>query len=1441
MAIEPRLKQLLESWEDLRDAGQTPTPEDHCRDCPELLEAFRRLLRRFEQLEEMSDPAGEGRGAARGTGDGATSRAVRFRMDGEPLRGGMGEVFPARDEELGRTVALKFIQRGKGGLAVERRFRREVAITARLQHPGIVPVYSPTVSDDGRSGYAMRFIAGESLDAAIARHHDGGAAEKPKPTRAELLDRFEAVCNTMAYAHSHGVIHRDLKPANVMLGKYSQTFVVDWGLAKILVGDPDPTEEAQAEELTAMTAPGEDSTGEAFTATGVAFGTYAYMPPEQARGDYATLDERADVFALGAMLCKILTAQPAYVGKRVKQMAADADLAACFARLDACGADEELIALAKNCLEQSVTGRPKNAQEVLDAVRYRKAAIEARAREDRERRVAAEAKSAEERRRRRVTVALGVSVVAVLVVGGCGLWAWQEQRTLLQARNEFQAEQNRENAEASLAELDKLYQRFMWTDAKNLLDRTETLVAPEGDADLRERIAEAKRNTAFIKRLDEIRLEKSVIVEGKMNYAGALPKYRAAFEENGFDVLNGDRAELAAKLNSSAIRMYLLAALDDWAMTEKGANRKAIMTVTAMATGQSWRTQLSDAWDDGDRLAELYGGVPANERTPAIIAAVGPRLDELEKDGIRRVEEGLRQYPGDFWLHFNLGTMCRKERADARIGAYRAALAIRPSTPAVFVNLGSVFYELKEYDAAIAEYKAAILLAPKFAPLHNNLGNVFYRKKEYDAAIAAYKEAIRLDPIDAAPHNGLGLVFHDKKEYDAAIAEYKEAVRLYPKYAQPHYNLGNVFADTKEYDAAIAEYKEAIRLDAKDALPHNGLGNVFRYKKEYDAAIAEYKEAIRLDPKYAQPHNGLGIVFSAKKEYDAAIAEYKEAIRLDPKYALPHNNLGNVFSTKKDYDDAIAQYMKAICLDPNNAVPHYGLGNVYSAKKEYDAAIAEYKQAIRLDPNDAAPRNGLGLVLHDKMEYNAAIAEYKQAIRLDPKLAGPHHNLGNVFWAKKEYNEAIAEYKKAIDLDPKDALPHNGLGNVFYDKKEYGDAIVAFAEAIRLDPKNALAHHNLGNAFRAKKEYNEAIAEYKKAIDLDPKDALPHHGLGNVFYDKKEYGDAIVAFAEAIRLDPKFANPHNGLGNVLREKKKVNAAIAQYKKAIDLDPKYASPHYELGRIFYVQKKYDEAIAAFKKTILLDPKFAPSHNELGIVLRRKKDYGTAIAEYQKAIDLNPNYAFAYANLGNVYRDLGRFTESVEALRKAAKLEPKHAGILKDLLVSEQDLALDQRLPAIRGGTEKPKTPIEALRFARLAQQGFKKEYALAFRLFTDAFAADPKLIEANRYDAACAAIQFAAGNDVRVKLGTEEWYYLQHQARTWLAADLDALRNLAASDKPAERQKARTTLTHWLEDSDLVPVRDPAWLQAMPDDERKAWQALWADVQDVLQNLKATKQ
>jgi serine/threonine protein kinase len=257
--------------------------------------------------------------------------SARFRPLHFHARGGLGEVYLARDEECHREVALKTIQaQWAADEANRQRFLREAEITARLEHPGIVPVYGMAEGADGRPCYAMRFISGQTLHDAVLRFHEDQAKWEaalrarrrwrwlPSYTEAEqrerkhgerdlarrqLLAHFIAVCNAVAYAHSRGIIHRDLKPQNVMLGKYGETLVVDWGLAR------DFTRSA-AERST-----GEDSlvpTGEkgpGLTRAGQVVGTPAYMSPEQAAGRIDALGPASDIYGLGAILYFLLTGQ----------------------------------------------------------------------------------------------------------------------------------------------------------------------------------------------------------------------------------------------------------------------------------------------------------------------------------------------------------------------------------------------------------------------------------------------------------------------------------------------------------------------------------------------------------------------------------------------------------------------------------------------------------------------------------------------------------------------------------------------------------------------------------------------------------------------------------------------------------------------------------------------------------------------------------------------------------------------------------------------------------------------------------------------------------------------------------------------------------------------------------------------------------------------------
>jgi serine/threonine protein kinase len=254
--------------------------------------------------------------------------------------GGMGRVFAARDEPLGRDVAIKISHAPVSGSGLDARLRREAQVLAQLEHPGIVPVHAVGQLGDGRVFYVMKLVRGQTLEESAARPLAESAA----------LAIFERVADAVAFAHTHGVVHRDLKPSNIMVGPFGEVLVMDWGVAKIL-------------EPAVPDTGGPETASRGGTQAGTRVGTPGFMSPEQAQGDLAAVGPASDVYALGALLFWLLSNEAA---------PRDASSAAAALGNHRPRLARRLRAIVTKCLADSPGARYADAAGVVaDLARYR--------------------------------------------------------------------------------------------------------------------------------------------------------------------------------------------------------------------------------------------------------------------------------------------------------------------------------------------------------------------------------------------------------------------------------------------------------------------------------------------------------------------------------------------------------------------------------------------------------------------------------------------------------------------------------------------------------------------------------------------------------------------------------------------------------------------------------------------------------------------------------------------------------------------------------------------------------------------------------------------------------------------------------------------------------------------------------------------------------------
>jgi serine/threonine-protein kinase len=899
-------------------------------------------------------------------------REGRYEILGEIARGGVGAVLRGRDVDLGRDVALKVLRdEYSSNPQMVQRFVEEAQIGGQLQHPGIVPVYEMGLGQGRRPFFTMKLVKGRTLAALLADRRDAAV------DRRRLLSIFEAVCHTMAYAHARGVIHRDLKPANVMVGAFGEVLVVDWGMAKVVPHGGVADEKGAARAERSVVATVRSGPAGSHSALGEVMGTPRYMPPEQARGDVEHLDERADVFALGAILCEILTGRPPYLGSEadVLALAARGDLGEGYARLRGSGAPEDLIALALSCLAVEPAARPREAGAVAEALGRHLTAVEERARvaqieaaEAAVRESQARVIALQERRRRRLTAALAGSVVAAVLLGGGGVW-WAaegrrerrqeaegtvsraiEEATVLGARAEATADlaSHRESlaaarAAASLAASDQVGEELRGR-ARSVLER---IAAAESAA--RAAAKQERRDREMVDRL----------TEAQLGFSSSDPveqdrKFREAFAAYDLDVDTMPVAEAVRRARASRIASHIVNGLGAWGhakwrLRAPGGKLDEVRRGVAAGTVQGrWLEGRQTATD----FKALLDDISWETVETADVMGFVTMLGQVDPDRASALAAELkRRRPGDFWANL----LCA-ERSRARNAT----------------------------DDAVRHFSAAVALRPDLAHVHHGLGEALLEKGDFEAAASSLREALRREPGFAAARNDLGVALLSRGDVDGARVELEQATRDEPELWEAHKNLGHTLL---------------LRGLAVEAIP-------------------PLEAALRLRPTEGGTSVLLAYAQDVAKDPTQAIQALREAALRGPEDAATQASLGRALYVLGDYTGAAASLQRAVDLDPRTAVVHSRLGQALAGLGRFEEAAAAMARAVELDPEDTATGENLGTLLWTLGDLEGAKARYRETVRRRPELASAHARLGSLCFFTGEREAGTASLREALRLRP---------------------------------------------------------------------------------------------------------------------------------------------------------------------------------------------------------------------------------------------------------------------------------------------------------------------------------------------------------------------------------------------------------------------------------------
>jgi eukaryotic-like serine/threonine-protein kinase len=1153
----------------------------------------------------------------------STSGGQRFRVLRHHARGGLGEVFIALDAELNREVALKeILEHHADKPEYQSKFRLEAEITGGLEHPGIVPGYGLGHYDDGRPYYAMRFIKGDNLKQAIEDFHADETLKADPGAHSialrNLLRRFTDVCNAIEYAHSRGVLHRDIKPRNVIVGRYGETLVVDWGLAK------SQSRHRVARESDERTLIPSSASSSAETQPGSVIGTPAYMSPEQAAGDLDRLGPRSDVYSLGATLYSLLTGKPPFKGNVGEVLQDVREGRFPRPRLIDSTIDPALEALCLKAMAKSPEDRypsPKAFAEDLDRwaadepVSAWKEPLSRRARRwARRHRTGVTAASV-------ATLALLVGLAGVLAVKAKAdrdLLAFQfKANSDLKSKNELLANANaRElkiNADLKLANV-QVQDRFNL--AQEAIRSFSQAVTQ--DEMLKEKHLSPLRDK-LLRSAAEFYGKLGQLLEGRPDRPSQVALGDAYYELGVLTMNIGDQvAALEIARKALAMRQGLA---KDSNPTAHLALARSLYLVGVVAADTGDPAEALILYEQARAMIERdFPPASDSEEIKSLLATIHNSIGLL----LKRTGE-----PGKALESYGRSLEIQRRLAEANPTVTES----QSDLAAIHNNIGALLDHTGEPGKALESYGRALEIQRRLAEAnpavtkfqshlavsHNNIGTLLDRTGEPGKALESHGRSLEIRRRLAAANPAV-----TKFQSDLAVSHSKIGFLL-DRTGEPGKALES-HSRALEIQRRLAEAHPAVIAFQSDlAVSHNNIGVLLGSTGEPGKALESFGRALEIQRRLA--------------EANPAVTEFQSGL------AASHDNIGTLLDRNGELGKALESHGRSLEIRRRLA----GANPAVTAFQA-DLAASHNNLGFLLDrigePGKALESHGRAFEIRRRLaEANPVVTEFQA------DLAKSHNNLGFLLDRIGESGKALESFGRALEIQRRLAeanpavtafqyglaVSHSNIGTLLYRTGEPGKALESHGRALEI--RRRLAEANPGDT--------------KFQADL----AASHNNIGSLLDWTGEPGKALESHGRALEIRRRLAeaNPivpafqsdlaasHNNIGALLYRTGEPGKALESYGRSLEIRRRLAEAHPAITAF-----QFDLAISHSGIAFLLD--------RTGEPLKALESYGRSLEIQRRLAEANPTI-LEYQNtlknslieVGLLNDRLGRAEEAITNLR------------------------------------------------------------------------------------------------------------------------------------------------------------------------------------------------